>query len=279
MKRWHFLLLTAAVALLPQVLRAQDTTPDPVDTLERAKAKGKLVACADPYSYPYSEQGAVKPGFDVEIFQQIAERGGMRAEMYWVNTASRGGLGRAFRQSILANRCDVFLGLSDNGDDDVLDGKLEFTDAYLGLGYVLVVQGKADGMKTLDEVVRANIKIGVSMSTPMDDYLFTHKIPRELYFGSRRVMQGMANGEVDAAMVWATAVAEGKREFPNAKFHMVEHYVPLDGQRFNMKFAVRKEDKALLEFVNQGIRDLLGSGKVKQIVDSYGVPYYQPFTS
>ena len=279
MKRWIFLLIALGVAFVPLVVRAQDTSPDPVDALERAKAKGKLIACADPYSFPYSEEGALKPGFDVEIFQQIASRGGMRAEMFWVNTASRGGLGRAFRQSILAKRCDVFLGLSDDGDDDMLDHKLVFTDAYLGLGYVLVVQGKAEGMKTLDELKQANIKIGVSMSTPMDDYLFTNNIPRELYLGSQRVLQGMSKGEVDAAVVWATAVAVGKREFPNAKFHMVESYVPPEGQRFNMKFAVRKEDEALLKFVNEGIRELLGSDKVKPIVESYGVPYYQPFAS
>ena len=166
MKRWTFLLIALGVAFVPPVVRAQDTSPDPVDALERAKAKGKLIACADPYSFPYSEEGALKPGFDVEIFQQIASRGGMRAEMFWVNTASRGGLGRAFRQSILAKRCDVFLGLSDDGDDDMLDHKLVFTDAYLGLGYVLVVQGKAECMKTLDELKQGNIKIGVSMSTP-----------------------------------------------------------------------------------------------------------------
>jgi hypothetical protein len=278
MKRWTFLFAAAAtVSVL--VARAQDTSPDPTDALERAKAKGKLVACADPYSYPYSEEGAVKPGFDVEIFQQIATRGGMRAEMFWVNTASRGGLGRAFRQSILAKRCDVFLGLSDDGDEDMLGHQLVFTEAYLGLGYVLVVQGKAENMKTLDELKQGNIKIGVSMSTPMDDYLFTNKIPRELYFGSQRVLQGMAKGEVDAAVVWATAVAVGKREFPNAKFHMVDSYVPPEGQRYNMKFAVRKEDESLLKFVNDGIRELLGGDKVKPIVESYGVPYYQPFAS
>ena len=166
--------------------------------------------------------------------------------MYWADTGTRGGLGRAFRNSILAKRCDVFLGLSDNGDDDLLPKKLVFTEPYISLGYVLVVQGKAEGMKSLDELKQNKLKVGVPMSTPIDDYLFTNNIPRELYLDNRRIMEGMAKGEVDASMVWATAIAVAKHEFPDAKFHMVEGYVPVDGQRFNMKFrrAQGRQDPA-----------------------------------
>ena len=128
--------------------RAQEKDPvDPdeiSDVLERAKAKGKLTACADPYSFPYSAQNTDPPGFDIEIVRSLAKRAGMRTEIYWSDTGTRGGTARAFRNSIFKKRCDVFLGLSDNGDDDMLMGKLAFTDAYIGLGYVLVVQGKAD---------------------------------------------------------------------------------------------------------------------------------------
>jgi ABC-type amino acid transport substrate-binding protein len=123
------------------------------------------------------------------------------------------------------------------------------------------------------------MKVGVPMSTPIDDYLFMNQVPRELYLNNRRIMEGMQKGDVDASMVWATAVAMAKQEFPQAKFHMVEGYVPLDAHRFNSKFAVRKEDKSLLQFVNEGIKDLLVNGRIKQIVESYGVPYYPPTAS
>jgi ABC-type amino acid transport substrate-binding protein len=253
--------------------------PDEIkDTLARAKAKGVLTACADPYDWPYSDRSAMPPGFDIEIFQQIAKLGGMRAEMYWADTGTRGGLGRAFRNSIFAKRCDVFLGLSDNGEKDALPDKLAFTIPYISLGYVLVVQGKADKMRSLQELKDSHIKVGVSMTTPIDDYLFTNNIPRELYLGNRRIMEGMAKGEVDAGIVWATAIAVAKQEFPDAKFHMVEGYVPLPEHRFNSKFAVRKEDQSLLEFINQGISTLLTNGTMKQIVESYRVPFYPPIS-
>lgn len=258
---------------------AQGADPGEIaDVLERSKAQGKLVACADPYDYPYSSQNSNPPGFDVQIMEEIARRGGMRLEMYWADTGTRGGMSRALRNSIMRGRCDVFLGVSDSGDDDQLMGKLTFTDPYLGLGYVLVVQGKAVEKKSLQELKDANIKVGVSMSTPIDDYLFTNKIPRELYLDNRRIMQGMAKGEVQAAMVWATAVSVARREFPETKFAMVEGYVPEPAHRWNLKFVVRKSDKAFTDFINEGIRELLTSGRIRQIVERYEVPFYPPFS-
>jgi ABC-type amino acid transport substrate-binding protein len=41
---------------------------------------------------------------------------------------------------------------------------------------------------------------------------------------------------------------------------------------------VRKQDKALMEFINDGIAELLSSGRMKQIVESYAVPFYPPFS-
>jgi len=277
------IVLLLGLGLSPVRAADQDgATQDPddiKDTLARAKAKGVLTACADPYDWPYSQQNGTPPGFDVEIFQQIAKLGGMRAEMYWADTGTRGGLSRAFRNSIFAKRCDIFLGLSDNGDDDMLQKKLVFTKPYISLGYVLVVQGKAEGLNSLQQLKEKNIKVGVPMSTPIDDYLFTNNIPRELYLNNRRIMEGMAKGEVDASIVWATAIAVARQEFPGAKFHMVEGYVPQSDHRFNSRFAVRKEDQGLLDFVNQSIDAMLSNGKVKQIVESYGVPFYEPFSS
>ena len=42
---------------------------------------------------------------------------------------------------------------------------------------------------------------------------------------------------------------------------------------------MRKEDKSLLQFINEGIKELLVNGRIKQIVESYGVPYYPPTAS
>ena len=270
--------VTLFFALTSVVVWAQ-TDPDEIaDTLERSKAKGKLLACADPYSFPSAAQNTDPPGYDVEIMREIAKRGGMRLEMVWADTGTRGGTSRAFRNSILKKRCDVFLGMSDGGDDDMLMGQLAFTKPYLGMGYVLVVQGKAADKKSLSELKDANIKVGVPMSTPIDDYLFSRDIPRSLYLDNRRIMQGMANGEIDASMVWATAISVARTEFPDAKFHMVEGYVPEADQRWNLNFIVRKQDQSLMKFIDTAVAELLANGKMKQILENYNVPFYPPFS-
>lgn len=255
-----------------------DTTGEIKDSLARARDRGMLTVCGDPYQYPQTQQNSDPPGFDVEIIRAIAKSAGMRLDTVWVNTASRGGTSRAFRQSILANKCDVFLGMSDNDDDDMLMGKLVFTKPFLGIGYVLVTQGKAAGMNTLEQLREAKIKIGVSMSTPMDDYLFTREMPRELYMGSRRMMDGMLKGEVDAGMMFSTTLGTLRTDYPTAAFKMAPGFVPVEGLRFNSAWVVRKGDKAMLEFINKGISDLLENGRIKEIIESYGVPFYPPFS-
>ncbi len=269
--------LTLLLGLVSATVWAQ-TDPDEIaDTLERSKAKGRLIACADPYSFPTAAKDTDPPGYDIEIMREIAKRGGMRLEMFWADTGTRGGTSRAFRNSILKKRCDVFVGMSDGGDDDMLMGQLAFTKPYLGMGYVLVVQGKAADKKTLSELKEANIKVGVPMSTPIDDYLFSHDIPRGLYLDNRRIMQAMANGEIDAAIVWATAISVARREYPDAKFHMVEGYVPESDQRWNLNFIVRKQDQSLMKFIDDSAAEMLANGRMKQIIESYSVPFYPPF--
>ncbi len=275
-------LLALLMALsIPAALAAEEGE-DPLessDALVRAKARGMLSACADPYEFPHAQQNSDPPGFDVEILRAVAKRAGMRLDLVWVNTASRGGTSRAFRQSILARKCDVFLGMSDNGEDDMLMGKLAFTRPYLGMGYVLVTQGRAADKTTLAEFKDSDIKVGVSMSTPMDDYLFTNKIPRDLFMGSKRMLDAMMKGELEAGMLFSTTLGTIQSDYPKATFKMVPGFVPIDGLRFNAAWVVRKEDKTLRAFIDEGLGELLETGKIKEIVERYGVPFYPPFAS
>ena len=217
------------------------------------------------------------PGFDVEIMEAIAARGNMRMEMYWADTGTRGGMSRALRRSLMKGRCDVFMGVSDSGDEDQLMGKLAFTNAYLGIGYVLVTQGDAVGKKSIEELFEAGITIGVPMSTPIDNMLFERKIPRALYKDNRRIMRGFAKGEVQAAIVWPTAMAVARKEVPGFEVEMEKGYVPKEGQRWNLSYMMMKKDKSLMDFLNQGIAALLENGTIQEKVEKYGVPYYAPF--
>jgi ABC-type amino acid transport substrate-binding protein len=271
------LALASVLAVLPAVAQQPDLE-EYTDTLAKAKAKGVLFACAYPYTYPFAQIGSNPPGFDVEIINDLAARAGMRVEMYWVQVRSRASVQRAFRESILANRCDVFLSLGDDGnqDEDMGMDRLVFTKPHMSMAYVLAVQGKAEDKHTIEDLKKAGVKIGVNMSTPADAWLFDNGYDRALYFGEDRLMKGMVDGEIDAALIWGPSFAAARKRYPDAKFHLVGDYVPLPEHRFNMRFAVRKEDESLLDFLNQGIAEMLANGKIKQHVETYKVPYYGP---
>ena len=255
---------------------AQDDKPVP-DLLVRAKEKGALPVCADPYAYPFATQAGDPPGFDIEIIRAIAADAGLGVDYVWADTGSRGGLGKALRGSIMKGHCAVFLGLAvdDESIKEMDEKDLAFTRPYLGLGYILVVQGPAESATGLTDL--KEMKVGVSMSTPMDGYLFEIGQPRELYLGNRRVMQGMAKGEINAAMVFSPSLAEARREFPDAKFHVVANYQPESNLRWNLAMVVPKDQPAVTALLEQGIEKLLKSGKIKEIVESYGMPFYPPF--
>ena len=249
-----------------------------LNSLARAKQMGKIIACADPYNFPSADQSSEPPGFDVEIFRSLAKRAGLRAEMFWVDTGTRGGLGRAFRNSIEKKKCDFFIGLSIGGDDSELkENKLTWTRPYLGMGYILVTNGKEGVPMTLPELKKAKTRIGVSMSTPMDDYLFTNGFERELYLQNRRVMEGLAKGEVDASMVWSSGIAQAKRELPDLKVTIAPGFVPQSGLRWNSAMAVPAKETEMKQFLDDSIDQMLKDGEIKRIVESYGVPFYSPF--
>ena len=90
-------------------------------------------------------------------------------------------------------------------------------------------------------------------------------------------MQGMANGEVDADLCGPPMSQSPKLNSRRRLSTWCDGYVPQPDHRWNSKFAVRKEDKSLMEFINEGIKELRVDGTMKKIVESYGVPFYAPF--
>tara|TARA_B110000483_G_scaffold89585_1_gene110599 strand:- start:4212 stop:5087 length:876 start_codon:yes stop_codon:yes gene_type:complete len=259
-------------------------------TFEKIQERGKLTVCADPYSYPYSVKNVTPPGFDVEVMGALAQLGDFDLEMYWADTGTRGGMSRALRNSIIKGRCALFAGVGDNGDDDVLMGQLAFTKPYMAVGYVLVTQNKAAGL-SIKEIIDTGMPIGVQMSTPMDDWLFTHGIKRALQADNARVMRDMVNGETDAAIVFSHAPSQAKRNHPESNFVLSkdysadqlyaaigEDYVPegLGQQLWNLKFVLRKQDKTLRDFINQGIETLTENGTIAGLVEKYDMPYFPP---
>ena len=145
----------------------------------------------------------------------------------------------------------------------------------MGLAFILVVQGQAINASTLDDL--KDTKIGVPMSTPVDGYLFDNGYKREIYLGNRRVMRGMINGEVDAALIWSPSLAKAKKEFPDNEFLVAAGWKPHPDLRWNVAMVVPAAQTELKQYINDSIRSLTESGDMQRIVERYGAPYFSPF--
>ena len=248
--------------------------------MARTQKLARISVCADAFYWPfsYTMKNSEPPGIDIEIIRRIAKRHDWRIEMTWApNTISRGGVGAAFAKGIDRGYCDVFLGLVITGDDHHMEGQqMVFTKPYIGMGFVLVTQGKAVGLKTLEDVVKAKVKIGVPAFSPMYDYVKEKGIPYESYALNFRLVDAFVKGEVDAAMVWEPGLPVAKKE-KGYDVKPVPGYVPVSGQRWNGAWGVKGRESEFIDFLDAELVKMIGDGELKQIVESYGLNYYPPF--
>jgi polar amino acid transport system substrate-binding protein len=262
-----------AVAMLMWIGVAPAVADEPSEQL---KGNGSLVVCADPYDFPAAMKDADPPGYDVEIMRAIAKLTGSRVEYVWADTGTRGGLGRALRNSILQKKCNLFVGLGVSNDsiEEMKEKHLAFTLPYMSQGFALVEKGNGTGKNKLSDF--RNEKIGAAMSTPADAYLFDNGYKRNIFVRDRMILKALDAGEIDVALVWSPALAYARKDFSSAKFRVVSDYMPEMGLRWNVAIAVPESATELRKLLDTALAELLKNGEIKHIVESYGVPFYPP---
>jgi ABC-type amino acid transport substrate-binding protein len=250
-----------------------------VDALTRIRAMKRIVACADGWYFPFSRTApkSEAPGIDIDILRDIAKRNEWKLDIVWANSGIS--LSYAFTATIDKGYCDFFVGLvHSDEDDDVREHKLVYTKPYVGVGFVLAVQGKAAKVKTLAEIKAKKIKVGVPMLSPMEEYVRTNKMEYELYSQSHGLINGMVKREVDAAMMWSGALAVAKNDF-DVEFDVAPDFVPQPGQRWNGVWVVKEKETQLRAFLDGELQTMLKQGKIQSIVESYYMPFYEPFVN
>ena len=93
-----------------------------------------LRVCADPDNLPFSAASGPVRGLYVDVAELVAARLGTHTEYTWWHTAYGQ---RAVRNTLLADRCDVFFGLPD--DPGFMGRQLDRTTPFLDIGYAAVV--------------------------------------------------------------------------------------------------------------------------------------------
>jgi ABC-type amino acid transport substrate-binding protein len=207
-----------------------------VDALTRVRGMKRIIACADPYAFPYTEITDVARGFDIDLLKAVAESEGWEAQFVWVVTEGRGGLNRAFRTSIRKGVCDVFLGLGTGGSDDILKkSKLTLMAPTFGVHYVFA---------TFDPKLQA---------------------------GS---LEALAAAKV--VLVPSTSLAEARRSHPDKPLRTLVTIEPQDAVEWSNTWATQAKESELRAFLEQRIGELRAQGRLQEILASYGIPYFPP---
>ena len=244
--------------------------------LEKARERGTIVACADPYNLPFSSPDPNMPGFDVEIAKEIAAGMGLEIAYHWVDTGTRGGLSRAIRLSINDNKCAFFMGIPDEPDmlEEYEEKKLIITRPYLGMGYVLVGKEGGPSPQTLAEAKDA--KIGVLMFTVADMDLSREGFRTDPYRVNEENLAALQQGEVDFSLILSSKAGWWLHQNPGSGLAIIDGFTPDPSMRYGLVIAVRRTEQDLQAAINEQLDQLVASGRIAEIVAKYGVPFLPP---
>ena len=245
-------------------------------TLERARERGTIVACADPYNMPFSSPDPNAPGFDVDIAREIATGMGLDIAYHWADTGTRGGLSRAVRLSINDGKCAFFMGVPDEPDmlEEYEEKRLDITRSYVNMGYVLVGRTGGRGAKTLADVKDA--KIGVIMFTVADMDLSREGFLTDPYRVSEENLAALQNGDVEFSLLLSSKVGWWLHQNPESGLEIVDGFTPDPRMDYGLVIAVRRTEQDLKAAINEQLEKMVASGRIAEIVAKYGVPFLPP---
>jgi ABC-type amino acid transport substrate-binding protein len=154
--------------------------------------------------------------------------------------------------------------------------ELAFTRPFMSTGFVLVTQGPARDLKSLDDAKARAVKVGVPAYSPMEEYARSHGVPYTTFFQNYQVIDALVRGEVNAAMLWSGAISQARLEHPEAEFEPVKGYVPEPEVRWNNAWVVKDKEVELKRFIDEAFEQMLKNGEIRRIVERYGMPFYPP---
>lgn len=244
--------------------------------LEKARERGTIVACADPYNLPFSSPDPNMPGFDVDIARDIAAGMGLDIAYHWVDTGTRGGLSRAVRLSINDNKCAFFMGIPDEPDmlEEYEEKKLIITRPYLGMGYVLV--GKEGGRSPQTLADAKDAKIGVLMFTVADMDLSREGFRTDPYRINEENLAALQKGEVDFSLILSSKAGWWLHQNPGSGLAIIDGFTPDPRMQYGLVIAVRRMEQDLQAAINEQLEKLVANGRIAEIVAKYGVPFLPP---
>jgi quinoprotein dehydrogenase-associated probable ABC transporter substrate-binding protein len=260
-------LLAAAAALAEPDAAAMRGAPEPT-----------LRVCADPNNMPFSNEK--RQGFENKIAELVARE--LRRPLAYFWTPQRRGF---IRNTLMAGRCDVVMGVP------AQYGLLQPTRAYYRSAYVFVSRrDRRLHVRSFDDARLKALTIGIQITG--DDYdnppaaqalaarHLVNNVRGFTVYGDystpdpqREVVDAVADGRVDVAVVWGPLAGYYGRREPTA-IDVVAVQPEHEGRAlrfaFDIAMGVRRDDTPLRDALDAVI---VGRGAdIRRILTSYGVP-------
>lgn len=249
MRRWLVLLGAAAVAAAPIA----------------GKAAQPFRVCADPDNLPFSSSAPGTPGAYVELGQDLARTMDRDFEPVW--TLSYFGK-RAVRTTLLAGKCDAYIGLPPSSD--FMGPRLEFSKPFAEIGYALVLPAGV-AVRSLDDLKGKRVAVQFG-TTPQVLLAERDDITASTFLSPEEAMQALAKDEVDAAFVWGPSAGYVNQTSLRGEFRVVP--VQGVGMQWPVAIAVARGQEVL-----RGAIDLAldaDRGSVRTLLVKYGFPSAEP---
>jgi mxaJ protein len=237
-----------------------------------------LRICADPNNLPFSNRR--EEGFENRVAEILARDMGARLEYTW--WPQRRGF---VRNTLRARKCDVMPGVA-SGYELVLSTKPYYRSTYVFVSR----KDRHAGIRSLDDPRLRGLKIGVQLigedgfNTPPVHALSRRGIVGNLVgytvYGDysqenppARIVDAVAAGEVDVAIVWGPLAGYFAKRQP-VELELVPVApavdVPFLPFVFDISVGVRREDVAL----KQELEGILARRRadILRVLNAYGVP-------
>ncbi|HEY6186153.1 MAG TPA: substrate-binding domain-containing protein [Pyrinomonadaceae bacterium] len=272
------LLSLSALTLLSCAGHVQPPQKANTNPPQQQSSHRPLRVCADPNNLPFSNERL--EGFENKIAALIARE--MRTEVQYTWWAQRRGF---FRNTLKAGECDLVIGVPSSFEMALT------TSPYYRSSYVFVYRkDRRLNIRSFDDPVLRKIKIGVQLigddfaNTPPAHALSNRHIIENVrgytLYGDyaeanppARIIEAVAKGEVDAAVVWGPLAGYFARQQKVALAVVPvspEIDLPFLPFVYDISMGVRRGDDAFRE----ELEEILARrrAEIRTILDQYGVP-------
>lgn len=266
MKKHYGALLLALLATQAQTTLAEDNAAKKIEPLR---------ICADPGNMPLSSDKG--EGFQNKIATVIAEAMGTHATYFYRPYLERG----LTRQTFDNNECDILMDMSPD------DERMMVTMPVYRSTFVLAYRNdRGLNIKSLDDPRLLNeSKVGVFQHSAIRTVLqerglkrentvvrtISHDADLEPERQPHRQVQQVVDGELDVAAIWGPMAGwyktMKKAPVTITPVNLMEERTPME---FSLAIGMRKNAKELKAKVEKAMLD--NRGKIKAILDEYGVP-------